>query len=110
MWKYVAKAYIYIKGSPPSIPLDFPHMDPLTKEMLLWALSPTLIPNYNNLEGECNTIQLGKGDEDEGLNLIDEHTKEWLLFQFNKVIDHCILMKCKTHMFRLKVARCATIM
>ena len=45
--------------------------------MLLPTLSPTLIPNCNNLEGECSMRHVGKGDEEENANTIDQHTKYW---------------------------------
>jgi hypothetical protein len=68
-------------------------MDPSTKEMLLPALSPALILNFNNLEVECSATQVGEGDEEENLNLIEEHTKKWGLSKFSRDIDHYILMK-----------------
>lgn len=73
--KHVAKAYMYIKGSSPFVPSNFSHMAPSMEETLLPSLSPTLILNCNNLKGECNAAQVGEGDEEENLNLIDEHTK-----------------------------------
>jgi hypothetical protein len=91
--KHVVKAYMYIKGSSLSIPSTFPHMDPPIKETLLPTLSLALILNCNNLEGECSVAQVDEGDEEENLNLIDEHTKQLALTYFSKVIDHCILMK-----------------
>ena len=84
---------MYIKVSSPSITFTFPHMAPLMEETLLPALSLSLILNCNNLEGECSATQVGEGDEEERPNLIDEHTKKWVISKFSKVIDHCILMK-----------------
>lgn len=96
LWKHVAKTYMYIKGSSPSIPFGFSHMTPPMEEMLLPALSPALILDCNHLEGEFNATQVGVGVEEENPNLINEHTKQWALVEFSKAIDHCMLMKCKS--------------
>ena len=71
LYKHVVKAYMYIKGASPSIPPSFPHMtspseitllaDSAETSMLLPTLSPTLIPNYNSFEHECNATWLAKG-------------------------------------------------
>jgi hypothetical protein len=64
---------------------------------LLPPLSLSLIHDCNNFEGECSTTLVGKGDEEENHNLIDEHTKKWVIVEFNGTIDHHIFMKCNEY-------------
>jgi hypothetical protein len=45
-------------------------MAPMMEETLLPTLSPALIPNYNNLEGECSTTHVCEGDEEEKLLIL----------------------------------------
>ena len=79
VWKHVAKEYMYIKRVPPSIP---PSLSLMTYPMdaMLFPNSlqlPTSICGCNNFKGEWSATPVGKVDQVEKHNLIDENTKSW---------------------------------
>lgn len=55
----------------------------------------TLIPSCNSFESECNATLVCEGDEEENHNIIDEHTKQWVIVEFKKAIDIVFLQNAQ---------------
>jgi hypothetical protein len=73
------------------------YLDSAKPLILLPPLSLSLIHDCNNFEGECSATLVGKWDEEENHNLIDEHTKKWVIVELNGAIARHILMKCNEY-------------